>query len=102
MKNRNHYSLVAFIKNVMSTSKKVRQFVRNHLWKTVLLMGLISKSNVFITYGFMVPLYMYTDFFRDVKELLRELLHTKDKHLRRRDIFLRLKSNDFMPFLSNI
>lgn len=84
MKNKNHYSLTAFIKNVQSTSKKVGLFVRNHWWEIILLVGLIAKGEDIIAYGFLVPIYKYTDFFQDLKELFEGLFCTRCIHLRRR------------------
>ena len=84
MKNEYHYSLTEFIKNVQSAGKKVGLFVQNHWWEIILLVGLIAKGEDFVTYGFLVPIYKYTDFFRDLKELLEGLFGTRCIHLRRR------------------
>lgn len=84
MKNINHYSLTAFIKNVQSTSKKVGLFVQNHWWEIILLVGLIAKGEEFLTCGLLVPIYKYTDFFRDLKELFEGLFCSRCIHLRRR------------------
>ena len=72
MKNINCFSLTAFIKNVWSTSKKVGLFVQKHLWNIILLVGVIGKVSDAISCNFIMPLYFYIDFFRDLRELLRE------------------------------
>ena len=80
-----HFSLTAFIKNVQSARKKVGLFVQSHWWEIILLVGLIAKGVDIVSFGFLVPLYVFTDFFRDLRELfLDHKMGTKCIYLRRR------------------
>lgn len=84
MKIKNYFSLTAFIKNVQSIKKKVGLFVQKHWLEIVILVGLISKGIEIYSLGFLVPFYVYTDFFQDFNDLIKGLFCTKCIFLRRR------------------
>lgn len=76
-------SSASFIKNVQSSFIRVAEFVRKHIWDIVLLVGLVSKGSEIKEYGILLPIYYYTDFFRDILELLRNVWHKKKSPERR-------------------
>lgn len=98
MKIKNHFSLTAFIKNVQSITKTVGLFVQSHWWEIVILIGLVSKGLDIYSLGFLVPIYVYTDFFQDLNDLFRGLFCTKCTFLRRRVQFCALNFNWTIKF----
>ena len=66
----------SFIKNVQPSWRRVAVFVRKHLWDIVLLIGLISRGIEIEHLGALLPVYFYTDFFKDFRELLLSWLCT--------------------------
>ena len=83
MKNNFFISSTSFIKNVQSSFIRVAVFVRKHIWDIVLLVGLVSKGSDIKEYGILLPIYYYTDFFRDILELLRNVWHKRKSPERR-------------------
>lgn len=66
----------SFIKNVQPSWRRVAVFVQKHLWDIVLLIGLISRGIEIEHLGVLLPVYFYTDFFKDFRELLLSWLCT--------------------------
>lgn len=62
-------SSASFIKDVQPSIKKVGLFVRKHFWKIVVLTGVIDKLDDIVHYGWILPLYLFTDFLSDLCEL---------------------------------
>lgn len=62
-------SSASFIKDVQPSIKKVGLFVRKHFWKIVVLTGVIDKLDDIVHYGWILPLYFFTDFLSDLCEL---------------------------------
>lgn len=62
-------SSASFIKDVQPTIKKVGLFVRKHFWEIVVLAGVIDKLDDIVHYGWILPLYFFTDFLSDLREL---------------------------------
>ena len=73
-----YISSASFIKNVQPSRGRVAVFVRKHFWNIVLLVGLISRGIEIEHLGALLPVYFYTDFFKDFRELLRSLLCTSE------------------------
>ena len=69
MKILNIISSASFIKNVQPTINKVGLFVRKHFWELIVLVGVIDKLDDILHYGLILPLYFFTDFLSDVREL---------------------------------
>lgn len=78
MKPFNYISSASFIKNVQPSWRRVAVFVQKHFWNIVLLVGLISRGIEIEHLGALLPVYYYTDFFKDFRELLRSLLCTNE------------------------
>ena len=62
-------SSASFIKNVQLTINKVGLFVRKHFWELIVLLGVIDKLDDILHYGWILPLYFYTDFLLNLREL---------------------------------
>lgn len=62
-------SSASFIKDVQPSIKKVGLFVRKHFWKIVVLTCVIDKLDDIVHYGWILPLYFFTDFLSDLCEL---------------------------------
>ena len=62
-------SSASFIKDVQPSNKKVGLFVRKHFWKIVVLTCVIDKLDDIVHYGWILPLYFFTDFLSDLCEL---------------------------------
>lgn len=71
MKIHKTISSASFIKSVQPTLKKVGLFVRKHFWQLIVLIGIIDKFDEIFHYCWMLPLYFFTDFFLDFRELSR-------------------------------
>lgn len=71
MKTFNYISSASFIKNVQPSWRRVAAFVLKHFWNIVLLVGMISRGIEIEHLGALLPVYYYTDFFKDLRELLR-------------------------------
>lgn len=69
MKITNSISSASFIKNVQPTINKVGLFVRKHFWELIVLVGVIDKLDNIFQYGCILPLYFFTDFLSDLREL---------------------------------
>lgn len=69
MKILNSISSASFIKNVQPTINKVGLFVRKHFWELIVLVGVIDKLDDILHYGWILPLYFFTDFLSNVREL---------------------------------
>ena len=78
MKTFNYTSSASFIKNVQPSWRRVAAFVLKHFWNIVLLVGMISRGIEIEHLGALLPVYYYTDFFKDLRELLRSLLCTNE------------------------
>ena len=81
MKEFKYISSASFIKNVQPSLKKIAVFVLKHIWSITLLVGLVSKGIEIEHLGLLLPVYFYTDFFRDFLELLRSLFSTNQNPL---------------------
>lgn len=62
-------SSASFIKDVQPSIKKVGLFVRKHFWKIIVLTCVIDKLDDIVHYGWILPLYFFTDFLSDLCEL---------------------------------
>lgn len=62
-------SSASFIKDVQPSIKKVGLFVRKHFWKIVVFTCVIDKLDDIVHYGWILPLYFFTDFLSDLCEL---------------------------------
>jgi len=78
MNKKNSISSASFIKNVQPSFKRVAVFVQKHILNIALLVGLISRGIEIEHFGVLLPVYYYTDFFKDFRELLQSLLCTNE------------------------
>lgn len=81
MKDKKCISSASFIKNVQPSLKKVAVFVQKQLWNIALLVGMVSKGFEIEHFGVLLPVYFYTDFFKDFLELLRSWFGTNENSL---------------------